>query len=290
MRTAQLEKKNGRPAATRMSSEASRLKAMLENSSTNILMANPDLEITYVNPASLKTLKTIEHLLPVKADTVMGANIDIFHKDPSYQRKILANPKNLPHRASIHIGPEVADLLATAIYDDQGTYLGPMVVWELITEKLKTENGMAQTQSMMDNLPINVIFADLDLKIQYMNPASSKTLQTLEKYLPIKVSQMLGHPIDVFHKDPSHQRKLLANDKNLPHEADIKLGPETLHLLVSAIYDKDKKYVGAMGDLGGDHRETPPGGHQRRLRRSDCSDWQVAGGDRVQDGWDHRHC
>ena len=246
MRTAQLEKKNGRPAATRMSSEASRLKAMLENSSTNILMANPDLEITYVNPASLKTLKTIEHLLPVKADTVMGANIDIFHKDPSYQRKILANPKNLPHRASIHIGPEVADLLATAIYDDQGTYLGPMVVWELITEKLKTENGMAQTQSMMDNLPINVIFADLDLKIQYMNPASSKTLQTLEKYLPIKVSQMLGHPIDVFHKDPSHQRKLLANDKNLPHEADIKLGPETLHLLVSAIYDKDKKYVGAM--------------------------------------------
>ncbi|MGA8314020.1 MAG: PAS domain S-box protein [Terriglobales bacterium] len=246
MKTAQLEKKNGRPAATRISSEASRLKAMLENSPTNILMANPDLEITYVNPASLKTLKTIEHLLPVKADKAMGANIDIFHKDPSYQRKILANPKNLPHRANIQIGPEVADLLVTAIYDDQGTYLGPMVVWELITEKLKTENGMAQTQSMMENLPINVIFADLDLKIQYMNPASSKTLQTLEKYLPIKVSQMLGHSIDVFHKDPSHQRKLLANDKNLPHEADIKLGPETLHLLVSAIYDKDKKYVGAM--------------------------------------------
>jgi methyl-accepting chemotaxis protein len=246
MSTALIEKKNGRPAAKSMSSEVSRLKAMLENSPTNILMANPDLEITYVNPASLKTLKTIEHLLPVKADKVMGANIDIFHKDPSYQRKLLANPKNLPHRANIQIGPEVADLLVTAIYDEEGTYLGPMVVWEVITEKLETENRMAQIQNMMENVPINVIFADLDLKMQYLNPASIKTLQTLEKYMPIKVSQMIGHSIDIFHKDPSHQRKLLANDKNLPHQADIQVGPETLHLLVSAIYDKDKKYVGPM--------------------------------------------
>jgi methyl-accepting chemotaxis protein len=246
MSTALIEKKNGRPAAKSTSSEVSRLKAMLENSPTNILMANPDLEITYVNPASLKTLKTIEHLLPVKADKVMGANIDIFHKDPSYQRKLLANPKNLPHRANIQIGPEIADLLVTAIYDEGGTYLGPMVVWEVITEKLKTENRMAQIQNMMENVPINVIFADLDLKMQYLNPASIKTLQTLEKYMPIKVSQMIGHSIDVFHKDPSHQRKLLANDKNLPHQADIQVGPETLHLLVSAIYDKDKKYVGPM--------------------------------------------
>jgi methyl-accepting chemotaxis protein len=241
-----MEKKNGHAAAKSMNSEASRLKAMLENSPTNILMANPDLEITYVNPASLRTLKTIEHLLAVPADKVMGANIDIFHKNPSYQRKILANPKNLPHRANIQIGPEVADLLVTAIYDEAGTYLGPMVVWEVITEKLKTENNMVQIQNMMENVPINVIFADLDLKMQYMNPASTKTLLTLEKYMPIKVSQMIGHSIDVFHKDPSHQRRMLANDKNLPHRAQIQVGPETLDLLVSAIYDKDKKYVGPM--------------------------------------------
>ncbi len=246
MKTALLEKKNGRPVATSMSSEVSRLKAMLENSPTNILMANPDLEITYVNPASLKTLKTIEHLLPVKADKVMGANIDIFHKDPSYQRKILANPKNLPHRANIQIGPEVADLLVTAIYDEQGGYLGPMVVWEIVTEKLKTENNMVRIQNMMENVPINVIFADLDLTVRYMNPASTRTLMTLEQYMPIKVSQMIGQSIDIFHKDPSHQRKLLANDKNLPHEANIQVGPETLRLVVSAIYDKDKKYVGPM--------------------------------------------
>jgi methyl-accepting chemotaxis protein len=68
----------------------------------------------------------------------------------------------------------------------------------------------------------------------------------LEKYLPVRASEMIGQSIDIFHKDPSHQRKMLANDKNLPHRAKIHVGPETLDLLVSAIYDKDKKYAGAM--------------------------------------------
>jgi len=246
MKTALMEKKNGHSARVNHDAEAARLKAMLEQSPTNILMANTDLEITYVNPASLRTLKTIEAHLPVSAEKVIGSSIDIFHKNPAHQRKMLANPKNLPHRANIQIGPEVADLLVSPIYDHEGTYLGPMVTWELITEKLKVENKMAQIHSMMENAPINVMYADRELKIQYMNPASTKTLQTLEKHLPIKVSQMMGHTIDIFHKDPSHQRDLLASDKNLPRRAQIQIGPETLDLRVSAIYDKDKNYIGVM--------------------------------------------
>ncbi len=114
----------------------------------------------------------------------------------------------------------------------------------------RKDNGkaanLAQMQSMMDSLPINVILADLDLRIQYLNHASRKTLETLEKYLPIKVSEMMGECIDVFHKDPSQQRRLLASDKNLPHRALIKLGPETLSLLVNAVYDQRGQYSGAM--------------------------------------------
>ena len=79
MSSATLEKQNGRSTLKGQRSETSKLKAMLENSPTNILMANPDLEITYVNPASLKTLKAIEHLLPVPAEQVLGSKIDIFY-------------------------------------------------------------------------------------------------------------------------------------------------------------------------------------------------------------------
>jgi len=131
----QHHKKNGKPAARKQQTDV--YKAMLENIPVSVMMANRDFIITYVNPASLKRLKEVERYLPVRADQVVGSSIDIFHKNPSYQHRLLADPKNLPHRANIPIGPETADLLATAIYDQSGECIGAMVVWEIITEKLK---------------------------------------------------------------------------------------------------------------------------------------------------------
>jgi len=224
----------------------SHLRAMLENAPTNLILADQNLRITYLNPASQKTLKRIEKHLPVPAERVLGSSIDIFHKDPAEQRKILSNPKNLPHRANIHIGDEIADLLVSAIYDERGTYLGPMLTWELITDEAKAKTDMARVMSMMENAPINIMCADMDLKIRYMNPESTKTLRKLEAYLPIKPDQMIGQNIDIFHKNPAHQRKLLSNDRNLPVKAMIELGPEKLDLLVSAIYDHNKVYMGPM--------------------------------------------
>ena len=224
----------------------SHLRAMLENAPTNLILADENLKITYLNPASEKTLKKLERHLPVPVEKVLGSSIDIFHKNPAEQRKILSNPKNLPHRANIQIGDEVADLLVSAIYDERGTYLGPMLTWELVTEEVKTKTEMARVMSMMENAPINIMCADLDLKIQYLNPESAKTLRKLEQYLPVKVDQLLGQNIDIFHKNPAHQRKLLATDKQLPLRAMIEVGPEKLDLLVSAIYDQNKVYLGPM--------------------------------------------
>jgi len=103
-----------------------------------------------------------------------------------------------------------------------------------------------QTRAMVENVPTNIMVADRDLKIRYMNPASARTLKTLEQYLPIKVDQMIGHSVDVFHKNPEHQRRMLATDKNLPHKAIIQVGPEQLSLLVNAMYDEQKNYAGVM--------------------------------------------
>ncbi|RKH62680.1 methyl-accepting chemotaxis protein [Corallococcus aberystwythensis] len=123
----------------RADTEMARLRAMLENAPTCVMVADRDLKIVYLNPASRRLLQRVEKHLPVTADRVLGATIDIFHKDAAYQRKILSDDKNLPVRANIPIGPEVADLLVTAVYDGQGRYLGPMVTWELITEKLAVQ-------------------------------------------------------------------------------------------------------------------------------------------------------
>ncbi len=219
---------------------------MLEDSPINVMRADINGTILYMNQTSLTTLRTLEQYLPVKADQIVGQSFDIFHKNPAHQRGIIRDPSRLPHRAVIQVGPEKLDLLVTAVRDDAGTYIGPMLTWSVVTEKLKLEDEMARVQSMMENVPVNLMLADRDFRLQYMNPASTRTLKGLEQYLPARVEDLIGQSIDIFHKNPAHQRGILADPKNLPHQADIKLGPETLDLLVSAIYGKGGEYLGPM--------------------------------------------
>jgi methyl-accepting chemotaxis protein len=101
-------------------------------------------------------------------------------------------------------------------------------------------------EQMMENCSLNILRADTNLIIRYMNPASRATLAKLAHLLPCKVEDVVGSSIDIFHKHPEHQRRMMADPKNLPHQADIRLGPETLNLNLSPIYDEEKNYVGAM--------------------------------------------
>lgn len=231
---------------TLSNADIARAQSMVEQAPINIMFADRDFKIRFLNAASIKTLKTLEHLLPIRADQMIGQSIDIFHKRPEHQRRILSDPSNLPHQTKIQVGPETLDLLVSPIYDENKNYVGAMVTWEVITQKLKTETEMARVSSMMENAPINVIFADCDLKIQYMNPASLKTLRTLEDLLPVKADQIVGQSIDIFHKNPAYQRRILSDPKNLPHRANIKVGEETLDLLVSPIFDQHGGYLGPM--------------------------------------------
>ena len=170
----------------------------------------------------------------------------MFHKDPAHQRKLLADPNNLPYRALIDLGEETLDLAASALYDNSGNYLGPMVTWEVVTEKLRNENRVATNQQMLEYAPVNMMRCDLDYNITYLNDSSRKTLKSIESLLPIKADAVLGSSIDIFHKNPAHQRKLLADPSNLPYSTKIQLGNETLKLQAYPLYDKDEKYLGPM--------------------------------------------
>ncbi len=220
--------------------------SIVENAPINIMCCGKDFVINYVNPKSKATLKSIENLLPIPANKVVGSSIDVFHKNPAHQRKILTDERNFPHRAIINLGPEKLDLLVNTISNANKELVGLMVTWDVVTQKIKNEEDVARMQSMLENAPVNIMFADRDFRIKYLNPKSRETLKGLQKYLPIPVDQMVGASVDTFHKNPDHQRRILSNDRNLPHRAKIKLGDHILDLLISATYDHNKHYIGAM--------------------------------------------
>ena len=225
---------------------AQRYTQMVENTSVQLILADRNFNIVYMNPASERALKKIEHLLPCQVDQILGQSIDIFHKHPEHQRAIVADPKNLPHRAEIKLGEETLDLSVTALMDAEGHYMGPMVTWEIITAKKAAEEQALKFTQMVENSSVQLILADRNFDIVYLNPASQKALKKIEHLLPCPVEQIMGQSIDIFHKHPEHQRAIVRDPANLPHRAEIALGDETLDLSVTALMDAEGKYMGPL--------------------------------------------
>jgi len=122
---------------------------MVENMPLNVMMTDLDFNITYANKASLATLRTLQEYLPVAVDNLIGSSIDIFHKRPMHQRRLLSDPSNLPHTAKIQLGPEVLRLDVAAIFSG-GEYVGPMVSWAVITEQVETERQKQALQEAQE--------------------------------------------------------------------------------------------------------------------------------------------
>ncbi|GAA4116014.1 hypothetical protein GCM10022215_15420 [Nocardioides fonticola] len=141
--------------------DLARLPGVLDTIPTRVMIADRDLTITYVNQATREGLTRLADWLPVSPDAVVGANLDIFHKNPSYQRRILADPSVLPRRAHIEVGPETLDLQVHALYDEAGQYVGAIASWENITDKLRAEKELAETMS--DAAALNSVLADLTM-------------------------------------------------------------------------------------------------------------------------------
>ena len=118
---------------------------MIDALPTAVMACDPkDLRVIYMNKRSRETLKEIEHLLPVKSDDVLGQCIDVFHKHPEHQRRMLSDPSNLPHRALIKLGEETLELNVSALNDANGDYLAPMLTWNLVTENIALAGNVTE--------------------------------------------------------------------------------------------------------------------------------------------------
>ncbi|MEM6782033.1 MAG: hypothetical protein AAF569_09245 [Pseudomonadota bacterium] len=107
--------------------------------------------------------------------------------------------------------------------------------------------GTHDFHDMVQALPIAVMTMELEnFTIDFANTESIKLLSGLKEHLDIDPDNIIGTCIDVFHKNPEHQRALLRDDSNLPHQAIIQLGPEYLDLHISAQYDNKGNYTKAI--------------------------------------------
>ena len=67
-----------------------------------------------------------------------------------------------------------------------------------------------------------------EFRITYMNAETRRLLDRIAHLLPVPPGKLLGESIDILHRNPSHQRAILADPARLPHTARIRLGEDVL--------------------------------------------------------------
>src|SRR5678815_4293909 len=117
----------------------------------SIMVADQNLNIVYMNDAVVELLREAEsdlkkELPQFSVDTLIGSNIDIFHKNPSHQRRMLEG-LSAKHRATIKVGQRTFDLLASPLLQADGRRVGFVVEWADATVRLQNLNYAAQASA-----------------------------------------------------------------------------------------------------------------------------------------------
>jgi len=234
----------------------------------NVMLANEKMEIVYVNDELARMLRSREQeiraVLPAfNVDKLVGANVDIFHKNPSHQRHMMERLSSV-FKTDIKVGGLTFNLTASPWLDAGGNRIGTVVEWMDRTTELaaadaervrmeeaqKMAEANARIRAALDNVTTNVMIADNDREIIYLNRSVLEMLQAAEadlrKVLPnFDARKLLGANMDIFHRNPAHQRDLLAALRTT-HRAQINVGGRTFSLIANPVFGPNGERLGSV--------------------------------------------
>jgi methyl-accepting chemotaxis protein len=141
LRTVQIRIGHDINETRKLADESTRVRMALDTASTNVMIADNDRNIVYMNPAVTAMMKNAEadlrKVFPnFDANRLLGSNMDQFHKNPAHQQRLLAEFTGT-HKAEIAIGIRTFGLTANPVFDRNGQRLGSVVEWaDLTAEKM----------------------------------------------------------------------------------------------------------------------------------------------------------
>jgi methyl-accepting chemotaxis protein len=118
-----------------------------------------------------------------------------------------------------------------------------------IVKASQDEEAAFAGYSAKANILTGTMTCDMDFKITNMNDATITILESVENDIPggIKVKDVMGQTIDVFHQNPSVNRNALKGIKpGTQAEVVIELGSKTLQINASCIVDDEGNGLGYL--------------------------------------------
>ncbi|MFA7241045.1 MAG: methyl-accepting chemotaxis protein [Sulfuricellaceae bacterium] len=169
----------------RVADENLRIRIGLDNVSTNVMIADNERHIIYMNKSIgemlTKAEADIRAVLPnFKVDELMDSNIDAFHRDPSHQKNLLATFTST-HRAEIALGARTFRFAANPVISEDGVRLGSVIEWQDRTAEVKVEkeiNHIVQA-AQVGNLAERIGLADKDGFMKQLSTGINLLLNTV---------------------------------------------------------------------------------------------------------------
>ena len=139
--------------------------------------------------------------------------------------------------------------------DETGQLLGKLkTMQQNLLDRMTAEAQVAaeslRVRTALDNSTVNAMIADNDGVIVYANRAVLAMLAHAEadirRELPqFSASRVLGSNFDSFHKNPAHQRNLLAS-LSKTYETQIRIGGRTFRLVANPIVSERNERLGTV--------------------------------------------
>ena len=180
------------------------MSAELDNLPVNIIIIGNDGRINSINKASIESFKNLGKHLNINTDSIVNSYIyDIWNKLSEYSYSSSGN--SVPTYVAFSLGEETIEIFTRSKCNEDGTTVGSVVVWNIVTKKADMNNNIDVLRNMLDLSPVNIMMADPKGNLTYLNKSARIILKTLESYLPFKVDDMVGKNIAAFHKYPERQ-------------------------------------------------------------------------------------
>lgn len=249
----------------RQAAESMRIKQALDCCQANVMVADNDMEIIYLNDSVSEMLKNREgklqgELRNFKVSNLVGTNVDVFHKNPRHQRGMIENLQQA-YKTQIELADLTFDLIATPVFDEDQQRIGTVVEWNDITDQLiedakikRVADENARVKQALDVASNNTMIADKDNNIVYMNQALVSMMRGAEGDIRSQISGfavngLMGTNMDRFHKNPNHQKNLLRNLTTTYH-TEIQVGGRTFSLVANPIVNKQGERLGTCVEWG----------------------------------------
>jgi methyl-accepting chemotaxis protein len=180
----------------RVAAEALRIQNALDNVSTNVMIADNERNLIYMNKSIMPMFAAAQNdirkdMPSFDANRLMGSSIDQFHKNPAHQKQMLASFTST-FKTEIKLGGRTFALAASPVINDRGERLGSVVEWQDRTIEVAAEKELAEivNGAVQGDFSVRMDMHGKSGFLQQLGEGMNKLMQTSETALN-ELAQML---------------------------------------------------------------------------------------------------